>query len=266
MTVAKFPLDSATVIDRRYRKRLADAALKPFDKLRQTGCEWRSWIVAKKFPRFGDICASKRHVAWLFGKLINPRFFSDGVFNCRDQIFQLYRFAFAKIENVEKRSVVIERRRHALNDVVDVGVIATCRAVTELIDRLARANFLRELVNRQIRPLPRAVDRKETQRDDAHLIKVRVGRAEQFPGNFTRRIGTDCLRDVHLFGERHLFRDAVNRRARSKDETIDASRARGFEQMQRADYVRVVVKLRMMDGGRTPARAARCAIMSNFSR
>ena len=100
-------------------------------------------------------------------------------------------------------------------------------------------------MDREIGPLPRAVNGEKAQRDDAHLIEMRIGRAEKFAGDFRRRVRADRLREMQIFRKRHRFRNAVNRRTRGEDETLDADYARRFEQVQRAADIRVVVKLRL---------------------
>src|SRR5205085_10451493 len=57
----------------------------------------------------------------------------------------------SEIKDVPPRAVVIQRRDRALNNVVNVSVIALSRAIAELIDRLVGQNLASELMNRQIR-------------------------------------------------------------------------------------------------------------------
>ena len=180
--------------------------------------------------------------------MIDLRFFAERVFDRRDQILELDRFAFAQIENVEQRPVVFERGHRALNDVVDVSVIAARGAVAELVDRLAGMNAFGELMNGQIGTLARAVNREVTQRDDAHPVKMRISRTKKFAGDLGRGVRTDRLREMQVFRERNRFRNAVNRRARRKNESLDAGHARRFEEMKRAVDVRVVIKLRILNG------------------
>src|SRR5687768_4667454 len=61
---------------------------------------------------------------------------------------------------------------NARHHIVDERVVAARRAVAEHRDRLARQHQARELVDRQVRPLARAVDGEEAQRDEA-----KIGRA-----------------------------------------------------------------------------------------
>ena len=42
--------------------------------------------------------------------------------------------------------------------------------IAELLDRIAGMNLPGELMDREVGPLPRAVNRKVTQRDDPHSI------------------------------------------------------------------------------------------------
>src|SRR5205823_13415736 len=109
----------------------------------------------------------------LFRQLIDLRFLPEHLFNRRDQILQLNRLALAQIENVEHRSLVLQRRHRSLNDVVDVSVIATRASVAELVDRVARVSFFCELMDREIRSLSRAVNGEVTQRNDPQRSEER---------------------------------------------------------------------------------------------
>ena len=157
---------------------------KPMNKARQTVLEFRLRIVTEKFPRFGNVGAGQRHVARLLGQPVDLCFFAERLFDRGDQVFELNRFTLAEIKNVEHGPVVFERRRRPLDDVVDVGVVAARRAVTELIDRFVRMNFLRELMDREIGTLSRPVNGEIAQRDDSNFVEMRVSRAEKFTTDF----------------------------------------------------------------------------------
>ena len=137
----------------------------------------------------------------MFREAIDFRFFSDGAFNRQNEIFQLNRLTLTEIKDVIKRAIVIERGHRALNDVIDVGVIALRASISKLIDRLAGVNAPGELMNRQIGTLPRAVNSEIPQRYDPHLVKVRIRRAKKFACNFRRAIGAKCLRQMFLLGK-----------------------------------------------------------------
>src|SRR6185437_12358588 len=144
----------------------------------------RGWIVTKQFSRFRNVRASQRHVAWLFRQPVDLCFFSKRILDCRNQIFELNRVALAEIEDVEKGPVILKRRHCTLDNVVNVSVVASRRAVAELVDRLARVNASRELMDCQIWSLPRTVNSKVAQCDDLHLIKMRVCRTKKFASDF----------------------------------------------------------------------------------
>ena len=103
-------------------------------------------------------------------------------------------------------------------------------------------------MDREIGPLPRAVNGKETQRDDPHLVKMRVGGTKKFAGDFRSRIRADRLGEMKIFRERDFLADTVDRGTRREDKALDAGVARRFEQMQRAADIGIVVKLRLIDG------------------
>ena len=142
-----------------------------------------------------------RHIARLFREAIDFRFFSDGAFNRQNEIFQLNRLTLTEIKDVIKWAIVIERGHRALNDVIDVGVIALRAAISKLIDRLAGVNAPGELMNRQIRTLPWAVNSEIPQRYDPHLVKVRIRRAKKFASNFRSTVWTDSLGQMLVLGK-----------------------------------------------------------------
>src|SRR5215468_172218 len=97
----------------------------------------------------------------------------------------------------------MERRDRALNDVINVGVITLRGPIAKLVDRLAGVNAPGELMNRQIGPLPWAVNGEIPQSHDAHLVKMRIGCATKFPSNLCRPVWTDCLGQMLLLGKWH---------------------------------------------------------------
>ena len=144
----------------------------PLDKTRETFAQLRGRIVAEQSSRFGNVSTSQRDIARLLGQLIDLGLFAERLFDFLDQILELNGFAFAEIKNIEQGSVIYERGHGALNDVVDLSVIAAGGAITELVDRLAGVDFFCELVNGQIGALARAVNGEITQRDNAQLVKM----------------------------------------------------------------------------------------------
>src|SRR5262245_28392593 len=76
---------------------------------------------------------------------------------------------------------------------------------------------------------------------------MRVSRAENFAGNLRRGIRAQCLGQMLIFGKRHSLRSAVNGRTGGKDESFNTGDARGFEQMQCANHIGVVVELGVLN-------------------
>jgi hypothetical protein len=52
---------------------------------------------------------------------------------------------------------------------------------------------------------------------------------------------------MQTLGKRHCLRNAVNRRARSKDKALDSRQLGSLEQMERSADVGIVIKLRLPD-------------------
>src|SRR6266545_3863292 len=145
---------------------------KPLHEFRQTFREFDGWIVTKQFSRFRNIRTSQGHVAGLFRQLVDFRFFPKCVFDRNDQVFQLDRLAFTQIKDIEERAFVLKRGHRSLNYIVNVSIIAARCAVAKLLDWLASMNPPSELMNRQVRPLPRTIYSEVTERHYAQLVKV----------------------------------------------------------------------------------------------
>src|SRR6476620_5722940 len=109
------------------------------------------------------------------------------------------------------RGVVIDRGADALDDVVDVGVIAAGRSVAKNLNRLALGDQAGELMYRKVRPLPCSVDREKSQADSADVEEVRISMAQQFACGLRGSIWRDRLIYPVVFGKRHLGINAVNR-------------------------------------------------------
>ena len=75
---------------------------------------------------------------------------------------------------MSKPIAALERRLDAVDDVVDVGVVAPRLAVAVEGDRLVRLEAADEARDRHLGPLARAVDREEPQ---AHGRRGRAGGA-----------------------------------------------------------------------------------------
>src|SRR4029077_13407364 len=99
----------------------------------------------------------------------------------------------------------IERGHGALDDIINVGVIAPRASISKLIDRLPGVNPPGELMNGQIGTLSRAVNSKIPQRYDPHLVKVRIRRAKKFASNFRSAVGAKCLHEMFLLGKWDRF-------------------------------------------------------------
>ena len=102
-------------------------------------------------------------------------------------------------------------------------------------------------MDREVGTLPRAVNGEVAERHDPQFIEVRISRAEKLAANFRRRVRAQRLREMFFFRKRNFLRRAINRRARSEDESLHSTRPRPFQQMQRARDIGVVVKLRLLN-------------------
>ena len=110
------------------------------------------------------------HIPDLLRKIIDDGFFTDGIFDFRDELSERSCFTFAKIENIEKIAFIINCALNPLYDVIDVGVVPLGGAVAKLIDGNPVIDFASELVNGEIRSLARSVNRKKAQANHSNAI------------------------------------------------------------------------------------------------
>ena len=72
-------------------------------------------------------------------------------------------------------------------------------------------NGVGELMNRQIRALAGAIDRKETQADRAQAEEVGIVSTEVLAGQLRGCVGAKRLREREILRKRNLFRETVDR-------------------------------------------------------
>ena len=150
---------------------------------------------------------------------------------------------------ISKPSAALERGLDAVDDVVDVGVVAPRAAVAVEGDRLVRLEAADEPGDRHLRPLPRAVDGEEAQADGRQAVEVVRSEDVQLAGPLGRGVGRDRPVDRVLLGERQLRVDAVDRRGGGEDEARLAVGDRRLEQAQRGDAVDLLVEDRLRERG-----------------
>ena len=140
---------------------------------------------------------------------INNGFFAERGFEQFDEAVQLHGLRFAEIEDFVTE-FLLRAGDDAVNDVADVGIIAFRGAIAENRDRFAGAEEFGEFVNRQIRPLTRAVNREEAEHHHVHAINIMIHVAE----GFTRQLAGGVRRNDRehrvAFREWHLGIHAVN--------------------------------------------------------
>ena len=147
---------------RAFRQPAPDGA-KPLDELRNAFRDLGVRVVAEEAPGFVDVRVGQRHVAGLLGHLVDDGFFPEALLDGGDEVVERRGLAFAEVEDVAERAVVGEAGAQALEDVVDVGVVAPRGAVAELVDRLAFPDRLGEGVDGEVGALARAIDGEEAQ-------------------------------------------------------------------------------------------------------
>src|SRR5450432_2550401 len=131
-------------------------------------------IVAEQRPGLRNVCKGLRHIAWLHWLLLDDGIQIQFPLDQGNQFSQFNGSRLPEINHFVVASVVIDRRTHSRNDVVDVGVVTTRQAIAKYRDRFSRADQTSEFVNGQVGSLPRSVHRKEAQTDTANAVEVRI--------------------------------------------------------------------------------------------
>jgi hypothetical protein len=144
---------------------------------------------------------------------------------------------------------VVERLEDAVDDVVDVRVIAPRRAVAVERDRLPAVDEVDELVDRHLGALPRPVDREEAQAGGRDPVQVVVRVRQQLAGALGGRVRRDGAVDVLVLAERDLLVLPVHARGAGKEEPRRRTLPQLLEQDQRPAHVHVGVVQRILERG-----------------
>src|SRR6476660_9752668 len=122
------------------------------------------------------------------------------MFQLLKQIIYFDRFTTAKVKSLKSLPIgswpMINRAENSLHDIADVSKVAAKFSLGINLDRPVREDRLREFENRHVRPTPRAINRKQTQRRYFHSVLIGVAIGHKFAGHFGRRIQTDRLLNV----------------------------------------------------------------------
>ena len=133
------------------------------------------------------------------------------------------------------------------NDIVDVGKIPIHVAVVVNLDGFPLADFIGKFKIGHIGPAKRTIDRKETQSCCRNPIKMTIGIGHKFVGFFRCRIQTDRMIHIICRRKRRLLLIAINRRTGSKEQMVHLMMAASFEDIEKANDIRINIGTRMVD-------------------
>ncbi len=184
----------------------------PFHIFLHAVSKWYGGCVVKDTASLGDIGIGERHVAGLVRQVIDLRLPAGDFLDAGNELSQRVGGRAAEVDDFEIRGGVTACGHDALNDVVDVGVIASGTAIAVLIDRLAGHDVAGELGDGEVRPLAWAVDGEKAQADAADAVEVRVVRAELFARQLGGGVGGNRPLDQVVFGKRDFFIHPINGR------------------------------------------------------
>src|ERR1043165_3356545 len=184
---------------------------KPFHKAMQALFDLCFGVVAEQGARFRDVGEGLRDVSGLRRLALDDGVYAELLFQERDQFVELDRARLAEIDDFVASLVVADDGHDAVDDVVDVSVIATRTAVAEDGDWLTCSDQLCEFVNREVRTLSWSIDGEKAQADTAQPVEMRVSVTQQFAGAFRRCVWRDGLANRIVFAEWYLRVDSVDR-------------------------------------------------------
>jgi len=145
--------------------------------------------------------------------------------------------------------LLLDGGEHAVEDVVDPGVVTRAGSVAKDLDGLAAGDEPGEFVDRQVGSLARAVHSEEAQAGDRRGVEVVLGEGEQLACSLGRRVGRERPAAGIRLAKRHLTVSAVDRRRRAEDKPLDPALTTGGKQVERAGHVDRPIALRILDGG-----------------
>ena len=217
----------------------------PVGKRLQALLDRRLRLPVQKRLRLRNVRVGARHVPRLRGELLNLRGDVHGLRDSGNEVFELSRLRAAEVDDFVFRVIQILRATEALHnpihDVADERVVAARGAVAVHGDGLVRQKLPGKLVDRQVRPLARAVHREEAQAVHVNVVEVVEGVRQQLAGALRRGVGRDRFFHPVVLREGHLVVVAVDRRGRAIDERVDVVLLGHLQHRLRAAHVRPLI-------------------------
>ncbi len=203
--------------------------------------------------RLGNVRVGALHIARLGGQLLDFRFDVHRLRDAGNEVLELRRLRPAEVDDFVLGGVQpfrpTETADDAIDDVANERVVAARRPVPVHGDRLVGEELPGKLVDRQVRPLARAVDGKEAQAVRRDVIEVVERVRQQLAGAFRGGVRRDRLAHRVGLGKGDLVVVAVDGRGGAVDERVDAQLLRHLEHRLRAAHIGLLVGHRRLDGG-----------------
>src|SRR6185503_1478817 len=154
--------------------------LEPVDKLIDACLEVGTRIIAQKPAGFAYIGESDGNVARLHRPMLDEGALAETPLEELNDSAKLDCLRLAKVEYLKPALIVLHGGDHSGDDVVDVSVVALCRAVAEDRNWLFPGYQPCELMNGQIGPLSGAVDREESKANNPQIVQMAINTASGF--------------------------------------------------------------------------------------
>src|SRR5882762_3751198 len=130
-------------------------------------------MIAELLAGFGDVGTSVWNIAGLGRFAVEDRFLSKGIFQELDQAGEFHGFGFAKVKDFIAE-FLLGAGDDAGEDVGDVSIIASGRAIAEDRNGLAGLDEGGEFTNGEIRPLARTIDSEEAKDNDIKVVDMMI--------------------------------------------------------------------------------------------
>mmetsp|Transcript_36131 Transcript_36131/g.108125 ORF Transcript_36131/g.108125 Transcript_36131/m.108125 type:complete len:444 (+) Transcript_36131:288-1619(+) len=204
-------------------------------------------LIPQKLVGLLYIGTSVRHIPGLIGHEFDDGIVADVLLHDANEFLQGRSGSLAEVEDLV-RVAAVDRPHHAVDDIVDVGVIAAAGPVPELLNFDAAGDSVDELEGGHVGTSPGTVHREETERRHVQFVQVVVRVREELARLLGGGVRTDGIVDVLGLGEEGRLGPTVHGRRRGEDEILHAEAVRQFHQVGRPLDVGMDVHVRVLNG------------------
>ena len=219
----------------------------PLDGSSDTFFKRYTGFVAEQMLRLADIGARVGHIAGLIRQDLDIRHLTRVFLDQIDKLFERRATALAEIENLVGIGP-INGSHHAIDDIINVGVIPTAAAVSKLLHLDAATDAVNEFERSHVGSSAGSVDGEESQRGYIEIVQVVVRVGEQLASLFGGGIGRNGLVHDFGFGKEGRLRTTIDRAGAGKDKVLHAKLGRKLHESCCSFHIGMNVHERILNG------------------